>query len=376
MLAEESINMANTCVLPERLAPHQTEAPAAQILGAEVGDPDAAVLSGIGVFRGPIGDIAAGPGVIVVTNFGDNSVSVLSADNPAEHLTVDATVALGGEPFAVAVAGRHAYVCTTSEACDFVSAIDTASRSVVATYPLALRVAGLAVDRDGNRVFVGTTGPDVADLAIIDTTTDRISAVEISSDAGAVADAVRVSPDGRLVYVAVSDAHRGDLVAVDADQGRVTARVRGGSPIRDIAVSPDGGAVYVLTHDPRRGEALDVLDVRDTATCQIVGRVALDGAHTQLALSADGARAYVVGPDDVAVVCTSTNQIVDTINVGAPPSCVAAGPDGTEFYIADYEGVVTVVAPIAVTSDARSDVPSDVTGLLDQLPDVRELQPV
>ena len=371
--------MANTAVRAERLAPDQIEATAAEAAEAAeahaataqipMADSDVAVLSGIGVFRGPIGDIAAGPGVLVVTNFGDNSVSVLNAD----HQTVEATVALGGEPFAVAVGRRHAYVGTTSAACDFVSVIDIASKSVVATYPLALRIAGLAVDRDGERVFVATTGPDVADLAIIDTMTDRISAVEISSDLGAVADAVRVSPDGRLVYVAVSDAYRGDLIAVDADQGRVTARVRVGAPIRDIAVSPDGGAVYVLTHDPRRGDAIDVVDVidaNDTATCQIVGRVALDGANTQLTLSADGARAYVVGPDDVAVVCTSTNQIVDTITVGAPPSCVAAAPDGSELYVAYYEGVVTTVAiaPVAL--------PADVIDLLGQLPELRELQPV
>ena len=338
-----------------------TEVPTAEVLMAETIDPDLGVLSGIGVFRGPIGDLAAGAGVVAVTNFGDSSVSLLNVDD----LTVAATVALPGDPFAVAVAGHHAYVGAASSRCDFVAAIDTENNRVTATYPLALRLAGLAVDRDGKRVFAATTGHDVADLAIIDTATDRVSAVEIASGVGVVADAVRISPDGRRVYVAVSDACRGYLVVVAVDQARVTTWVGVGAPIRDLAVSPDGSAVYVLTYDPSIGGAVHVVD---TTTHQTVDTIAIGGANTQLTLSADGTRAYVVDADHVAVIDTTTHETVDTIGLGAPPSCVAASADGTQLYVADYAGVVTI-APVTPS------LPADVVELLGALPEIRELEP-
>ena len=47
-------------------------------------DPDIARIGAVAVQRGPIGDIAvAGDGTMVVTNYGDDSVSLLNADTLA-----------------------------------------------------------------------------------------------------------------------------------------------------------------------------------------------------------------------------------------------------------------------------------------------------
>ena len=88
-------------------------------------DADFDVLGTIDVARGPIGDIAVSAnGRLVVTNYGDNSVAVLDADT----LTVDDTVTVDGEPFAVAVTDDRAYVSTASASYDSVPVIDTDSR--------------------------------------------------------------------------------------------------------------------------------------------------------------------------------------------------------------------------------------------------------
>ena len=66
-------------------------------------NPDVTRLGAVAVRRGPIGDIAAtDDGTLVVTNPGDDTVSLLDADT----LAVAGVVAVPGEPFAVAVSGR------------------------------------------------------------------------------------------------------------------------------------------------------------------------------------------------------------------------------------------------------------------------------
>jgi YVTN family beta-propeller protein len=302
-------------------------------------EPDLIVLGSVAVRQGPIGDIAVNSDgtTLAVTNFGANSVSLIDT----AHLTVSATVAVSGEPFAAAVADDRAYVSTGAASYDSVSVIDTVTESVTATHPLAFTITGVAAAPDGKHVFVSRTARDHVDLAVIDTTSDRVDTIVIATGAGITADALQVSPDGLRVYVATSDAYGGGLVVVDVEACRVVRTVPIGSPIRDLALSPDGAVAYVLGYDHVTGGVVDVLD---TTTDDIAARIALGGSPIQVTLSANGTRAFVVDHDEVAVVCTITNVFVDSITVGAQPSSVAASPDGARLYVADYAGVITAFA--------------------------------
>jgi YVTN family beta-propeller protein len=172
---------------------------------------------------------------------------------------------------------------------------------------------------------------------------------------------VRVSPNGRLVYVGTSDAQSGKLLVVDAHEGRVIHTVPVPSPIRDVALTRDGALAYVATFDTHWGGSVDVID---TAINEITAKVGIGGAPMQIALSPDGTRAYIAAYEHVAVLCTESNSVVDTIGVTAEPSCVAVSPDGGRLYIADHSGAVTAlsVSPdistletelMAMTSTAR-----------------------
>lgn len=309
-------------------------------------DSEMARLGAVAVGRGPIGDIAAdtaGGGSLVVTNYGDDSVSFIDADN----LTVDSTILVGGEPLAAAVADNRVYVGTASASYDSVAVINTDTRTVIAINPLAFNITSVAVGPDGKHVFVGRTGRDVADLAVIDVTNDEVSTIEITTGEGVIVDAVRVGPDGQRVCVATSNTHGGRLVVVDPEAARAIGSVTIGSPIRDVAVSADGSAAYVLAYDPRRGGAVDIVDM---TTSEIVAAAEIGGSPTQLTLSPDGTRAYIVHAEHVAVVCTVTHEIVDTLTVGARPSCVATSPDGSRLYVADYAGMVTAFSAVPAMS--------------------------
>ncbi|MDV3124156.1 YncE family protein [Mycobacterium sp. 21AC1] len=295
-------------------------------------DVDVAGLTTVG--RGPIGDIAvdADRETIVVTNCGTRSITVI---NPAT-LGVVGSVRVEGEPFAIAAAYDRAYVSTSSAGHDAIVEIDTITGVVLTEYPLALSVTALATSPDGKRVFAGRTGEGRVDIAVIDTTAERVGTIDIATGIGINLDALHVDADGTRLYAATSDARGSRLVTVNAETAQVESTVWIGAPIRDLALGADGIA-YVLTSDrARRG----VVNIVDLAAGTVVGSVETGGAPTQLMLSPDATRAYIVDYDRVTVLCTLTYEILGSIDVQAQPAAVAVRPDGARLYIADYAGHV------------------------------------
>ncbi len=128
----------------------------------------------------------------------------------------------------------------------------------------------------------------------------RTNTIDLADGAGRTVDAVQVSPNGRLVYVATSDADSGKLLVVDAVEGRVIREVPVASPIRDVALSHDGALAYVASFDTHWGGSIDVID---TAINEITAKVGIGGAPMQMAVSPDGARVYIADYEHVAVLC-------------------------------------------------------------------------
>src|SRR4051794_16390334 len=327
------------------------------------GDPNVAAVGTVAVRRGPIGDIAAGD-VVVVTNPGHDSISFLNPDG----LVREQTIGVPGEPFAVVISGDRAYVSTTSANYDSVSVIDTNTRTVIATYPLAFGVTALAVSPDGKRVYAGRTGDNHVDVAVIDTTAERVGTIDIASGAGIGIDAITVDPTGKRLYVATTDVRGSQLVVVDAETTRVDRKVWVGSPIRGVAFAD--GTAYVLTSDRDRGGAVSVIDM---VANRITDTIELGiGAPTQMTLSPDKTRAYIVDYDHVSVLCTLTHEVVTTVTVDARPSCVTVNSDGGRLYVADYAGDVSVFSIASTLPLLYSQlVATDPIAL----PEARELEP-
>ncbi|MCW2564486.1 MAG: hypothetical protein JWQ31_3046 [Mycobacterium sp.] len=303
-------------------------------------DPYIASIGTVAIRRGPIGDIAAGASV-VVTNYGDDSVSFVNPDT----LAVEDTIGVPGEPFAAVVSDDRAYISTSSASYDAVSVIDTNTRTVIATYPLAFGVTALAISPDGKRVYAGRTGNDHVDIAVIDTTADRVGTIDIATGAGIGVDAIAIDPTGKRLYVATTDTRGSQLVVVNAETARVDRKVWVGSPIRDLAFAD--GTAYALTSHRVRGGAVSVIDM---STNRITDTIELGiGAPTQMTLSPDKTRAYVVDYDHVAVLCTLSHEVVNTVTVDARPSCVAVSFDGGRLYVADYAGDVSAFSVASTT---------------------------
>lgn len=318
------------------------------------GDRDYTVTGAVGL-DGPVADLAvnADGHTLVATHQGRDAVSIL---DPI-RLTVRDVVPLTGDPFYAAVTRDHAYVSTISlRNEDAVEVVELSSGNVVATHPQSGTVTALSASPDGKRVFVGRTDSERVDIAVIDTITGDVDTIDAGWGPAVNIDAIHVVDNGRRLYAAVSDDRSSHLVIVNVETARIDGAVGIGAPIRDIAIGPEHTA-YVLTSDRYRGGSVAVVDLYRR---RIRERVDLGGAPTQLVLTVDGARAYIVDYDSVAVLCTVTNQIVHTIDTGVAPSCVAVSPDGAQLFIADHTGgvlgfAVADVSPLLYTQFLATD---------------------
>jgi DNA-binding beta-propeller fold protein YncE len=347
MLAEVPRNMANAFARSNNVT---------------VGNQDVALLHTARVGRGPISDIDVDAHTVVVTNFGDNSIAVLDPETLVLHGDVFA-----GQPMTVAVAEDRAFVAVSNAGYDAIAVIDTNNGDVIREYPLAFNVTVVVASSDGKRIYAGRAGDDGVDVAVIDVTAERVGTIYIAKGADATIDALRLDASGRRLYVAVSDARSSRLLTVDIESSRVRRTLEIGPAIRGLEIGVDGTA-YVLTSDIADGGVLYFIDLVNN---KITGTVRVAEAPTQLALSVDGTRAYVVDYGHVVIVDTDARAIVSTVAVGARPSAIALGVD--RLYIADYDGGVSayaVEAPAPMLYSQFVSAPSLVA------PAVRELAPV
>ncbi|OBL00954.1 hypothetical protein A5646_20320 [Mycobacterium sp. 1245499.0] len=302
--------------------------------------------------NGPISDIDISPDGrrLVVTNYGRDMVSVVDA----KTCRVSSTVTGLAEPFAVAMNGadaNYAYVSTATAGYDAIEVIDVVTNWRIATHRLAHSVSGLTVSPDGRYLYASRNAVRGADVTVLDTTTGELEVIELAAETGTTTECVRVSADGRRLYVGMNGPTGGSLAMIEtrtrSDNRRVGGRSRIvgvidlGLPVRDVALSDDGATAYVASCDPVAGAVLDVVDTRAT---EIVGThkvPEITGPLTRMTLSRDGARAYLVSDDRITVLSTHRQEVVGEVKVSHHPSCVVESPDGGHLYVADYSGVVT-----------------------------------
>lgn len=244
---------------------------------------------------------------------------------------------------------------------DRIAVIDLSRGRVVASHSVGPYTSphGLALSRDGSRLWVTCEEPGPSAVLELDARTGRIrktwetgqqqthmvaaspdeqwlyatsmksgtlTAIERDTDrlvvveTGAGAADVGVAPDGREVWVANEMAHT--LSIVDARTRRVVATLPtpGRQPVR-VVFTPDGRQAWVPLH------ADDGVAVYDVATRSLLGVIALPPAGRMgpigLLMGRDGRRAYLahMGADWVAVIDVPERRLLHTVATGP-------GPDG------------------------------------------------
>lgn len=286
-----------------------------------------------------------------ITNYVDSTMSVIDISTNL----VTTTFPLGNGPFGVAVSplGR-VYVTNMND--NTISVIDTATY-IVNTISIDNTPTGVAVSPDGSRVYVGYNKMNNASLAVIDASTNNITA---KIDVGNNPWGIVVNPSGDRVYVVnryydLSISY-GTVVVVNTNNNSVITNVPVGNDPLGIAINPSGTKIYTV------GDA-GYVSIIDASSNTVIGTIPVAGVMPWgIAVNPAGTRLYVVsrwhysdGNGNVAVINTTSNDLVANVEVGFGATGISASPDNSKIYVANYEsGHIGSVSVIDASSNTVS----------------------
>jgi YVTN family beta-propeller protein len=278
------------------------------------------------------------------------------------------TIAVPQPPHWVAIApdSRRAYVTLDDigGAKAAVAVIDTAANTIVATIPLNILPGDIAVAPDGKRVYVSNFDQSTLSgvLSVIDTAANAVVATVTVSGQGGGPTGVAVGLDGRRVYVCNDHdvGHdRGRLTVIDTESHSIVTAIEVSDFPTAVRLTPDGRRVYVLD----TGGIFTILDTAtNTASSPFTG---LPGQRMAFALGGD--HAYVVRDSDtlISVLDTRTSKIVNLVEVDGLTTDVAVTPDGRHVYVTQRTG--NRISHIDATTHAATATAIDFPGTADGL---------
>ncbi|HET7825008.1 MAG TPA: cytochrome D1 domain-containing protein [Anaeromyxobacter sp.] len=268
--------------------------------------------------------------IVVVSNYGTReraggTLTVLDVAGARAVRTVD--VGAGRRPHGLAFLDARR-VLVTAEAARALLVVDVERGAVEATIETGQEISHMvAATPDGQRAFVASIGSGT--VTAIDLASRRVLA-QIRTGAGA--EGIAVAPGGREVWVANRAADT--VTVVDAAKLSVVAEIPCASfPIR-VAFTPDGRRALVTN---ARSSDVAVVDV---ASRKVVGRMsaALSGAGGEgrllafegatpigVVVAPGGARAFVAhaNADAIAEFDLATGKVVRTLKAGREPDGMA-----------------------------------------------------
>jgi YVTN family beta-propeller protein len=262
--------------------------------------------------------ISADGSRVYATNRDDNTVSVIDPATNEVVRTFQLDGDDGPEGIAVHPDGRTVYVVNNGSST--VDAINTATGEVRRTVTVGVSPTDVAVARNGRAVYV--TAPAGGSLSRFGPDSEARPLIEDGR-----AQSLTLTRDNRTAYVTGYD--DGNLLAVDLDRGRVTARIPVGNGPDGVALSPDERTAYVVNIED------DAVSVIDLPTRSAVATIGVGDRPISVAVHPDGRTAYVTNNESrsVSVIDTATLAVVGQLPVGNLPEAVAVAPDGRRAYV-------------------------------------------
>lgn len=277
---------------------------------------------------------AISPHNVQVTPDGSRLLAVGVSSHSAHHgssgggsgqLWVFETGALDKAPVVIEVGEHPAHVVTdlnaehafvTDSAANVVRVIDLKAKAETARIPTGAYPHGLRLSPDGKTLYVANMRG--ASVSVIDVDTLKETG-RIKVGQGPVQ--VGFAPDGRQAYVSLSATNQ--LGLIDTRQQRLIGKVAvGRTPIQMVATS--AGLVYVANQGSAQApdQTVSVVDVAKRRVVRTV--VTGKGAHGT-AMSPDNAYVFVSNLEagTFSVIETSTQRVVAEHSVGAGPNGIS-----------------------------------------------------
>lgn len=246
-----------------------------------------------------------------------------------------------------ACGARRERVFVSDEDGGVVVVLDAASEEVIARVPVGKRPRGLRVSPDGRKLFVALSGSpkvppgaDPASAPPADRDADGIGVIDLDSlqlvrtiHAGQDPELFDVTRDGKRLWVSNEETAEASLV--DVESGVVVRRVPVGAEPEGVGIHPSGKEVYVTSEEDA------AVAVLDAASGDRVARVPVCGRPRAVVFSLDGARAFVSCENGaaLAVIDARSHTLVGQVPLaGARPMGLAVSPDGKRLFASGGRG--------------------------------------
>ncbi|HUO18563.1 MAG TPA: cytochrome D1 domain-containing protein [Steroidobacteraceae bacterium] len=246
---------------------------------------------------------------------------------------------------------------STNEDDGSVTVIDADRSAAIATVAVGKRPRGLVLSPDGKLLYVAVSGlpkcpPPMTDAdcarLVREPAADGIAVLDTATlthirTLGGVSDPERVavSRDGRELYVSEEDAAR--LAVLDAVHGKVLATVPVGREPEGVRLSPNGRWVLVTSEEDNR---VTVVDAKSHA---VLAQATVGQRPRDVAFSADSRFAYVAGEADASLYrlalpgASDVSQILRLRHEVRPMGLALDAARGRLYIGAGRAGTVAVV---------------------------------
>ena len=224
-------------------------------------------------------------------------------------------------------------VLVSNEVSNDISFIDSASDAVVRSVPVGKRPRGMKVSPDGRKLYVALTGSprggpnvDESTLPPPDRAADGIGVLDLESatpqtrlSSGNDPETIDTSPDGRVLAVANEDSAQVRLM--DSKSAQVLADIPVGLEPEGVRFRPDGRYVYVTA------EASDRIDVISVEELRVIATIPTGHRPRNVVFSPDSERAYVACEfaGRIDVLDAREHRAFTSVEIEGPPQPLPMG---------------------------------------------------
>ncbi len=250
-----------------------------------------------------------------------------------------ATIDVGSNPYQVSspvTVGDNQYIYVANQGSDDVSVIDKNTGDIVATIPVGSEPYGLTTASISGTTYVYVANIGSNDVSVINTATNTVSSTVNVGVKPYYASAI-----GTNVYV--TNGASNTVSVIDGNTNTVTATISVGSYPRGIKAH--GTDLYVANYGDLNysgGNYISVINSLDNTVSDTI--ILPAGSSGPRGVVVNGSKVYVSNfrSNNVSVINSATNAVIDTIDVGKGPRGMASV--GDNVYVENFDdGTISVI---------------------------------